>query len=202
MPNGKFILTENGRHFNSQYYYKRTQKPFEENDLSPWLSYSPTLHHAYCHYCWLFGNEDTKKGIWCTGYTDWKHVQRSISIHSLSKTHLQNAVAAASFLKKADISHQLNQQINEEAKKWRYVVNIFFDTIRTLSGLGVAFRGHREKMDEENPGIYLFRFLTTLLGMLSRFLMTLLGSCLKNIYSKKFIYVVKLSMARPLCQES
>lgn len=40
-------------------------------------------------------------------------------------------------------------------KKWRYVLNIFFDTIRTLSGLGVAFRGHREKMDEENPGIYL-----------------------------------------------
>ncbi|KAE9521916.1 hypothetical protein AGLY_017723 [Aphis glycines] len=130
----------------------------------PWLSYSPTKHYAYFHYCWLFGDEAEKRSAWYTGFTTWKHFYQSSMRHGLSKVHLNNAVTATTFLQKSDIHHKLNKQINEEAKKWTTILNIIFDTVRTLSGLGVAFRGHRENiLSDDYPGIYL-----TIIKLISR----------------------------------
>ncbi|XP_017468984.1 PREDICTED: zinc finger MYM-type protein 1-like [Rhagoletis zephyria] len=112
--------------------------------------------YAFCYCCWLFGDESTKRSVWCTGYTDWKHLSKSAKAHGRSKAHLSSAIAASSFRKKLDIRHKLDNQITEEAKKWRTLLNIFSDTVRTLSGLGLALRGHRENLlEDENPGIYL-----------------------------------------------
>ncbi|XP_043263016.1 uncharacterized protein LOC122403525 [Colletes gigas] len=156
MPGGEFKQSSDKRRFNSSFYYKNKKKPFMEDNYSPWLSYSPTKNYAYCHYCWLFGDEIAKKSIWYVGFTDWKHCHQSATQHSLSKAHLSNAVAAATFLQKNDIRHKLEQQISEEAKKWHAILNILFDTVKTLSGLGVGFRGHRENLQKvEHPGIYL-----------------------------------------------
>lgn len=156
MPDKKFNLSNDKRHFSSSLYFKNKKNHFVGNNCSPWLSYSPTKHYAYCHYCWLFGDESAKKSSWYTGFTNWKHCHQSSIRHGLSKVHLNNAVAAATFLQKADIRHKLNHQISEEAKKWNIILNILFDVVKTLSGLGVAFRGHRENLHkDEYPGIYL-----------------------------------------------
>lgn len=156
MPDGKFKQSTDKRHFNSSLYFINNKKPFMNQSRSPWLSYSVTQNYAYCHFCWLFGDEVVRKSSWYTGFTDWKHFSRSVMQHSLSKVHLNNAVAVSIFLKKEDIRHQVNQQISNAAKKWRTILNVLLDTVKTLSALGVAFRGHRENMQKDDyPGIYL-----------------------------------------------
>ncbi|XP_033213675.1 uncharacterized protein LOC117170751 [Belonocnema kinseyi] len=155
MPGGEFKQSNDKRRFNSTFYYHDEKKPLISDNCSPWLSYFPTKHYAYCHFCWSFGDETAKKSAWCRGFTDWKHCHSSVKKHSLSRIHLQNAVAAASFLRRNDIRRGLDQQITEEANKWRTILEILFDTVKTLSGLGIAFRGHRENLQDENHGIYL-----------------------------------------------
>ncbi|XP_069465605.1 zinc finger MYM-type protein 1-like [Ambystoma mexicanum] len=49
----------------------------------------------------------------------------------------------------------LDKQISEEAKKWHEVLTILLDIVRSLSTLGMPFRGHRENLDGLNCGLFL-----------------------------------------------
>ncbi|KAF0701740.1 zinc finger MYM-type protein 6-like, partial [Aphis craccivora] len=188
----EYKLSNDKSHFRSSWYYINKKKSFVGDNNSPWLSYSPSKHYAYCHYCWLFGDEATKRSAWYTGFTTWKHFYQSSMRHGLSKVHLNNGIAAATFLQKSDIHHKLNKQISEEAKKWKTILNILFDTVKTLSGLGVAFRGHRANLqNDEYPGIYL-----TVIKLISRhnpILFTHIESPNKIKYSSKTIIYELLS---------
>jgi len=40
-------------------------------------------------------------------------------------------------------------------KKWREILKLLFDVVLTLSGLGLAFRGHRKNINDARCGVYL-----------------------------------------------
>ena len=175
LQDGMFKLINKHR-FKSTFYYISNQNARMPSvssgpKSSSWLSYSPSGHYAYCHVCWLFADEKSKRSVWLTGFTDWGHIHTSAKKHSRSKSHLNNVLAATHFLAGKDISHELNKQLSDEAEKWRTVLNILFDTVKTLSSLGLAFRGHRENMrNEKFPGIYL-----SIIQLISRHNPTLLA---------------------------
>jgi len=50
----------------------------------------------------------------------------------------------------------LSNQIGDEVKKWKQILTILFDTVRTLYASGIPLRGHRENIGiPGNHGIYL-----------------------------------------------
>jgi hypothetical protein len=49
----------------------------------------------------------------------------------------------------------ISKQYSLEVKKWREILKLLFDLVLTLSGLGLAFRGHRENINDARCGVYL-----------------------------------------------
>ncbi|KAL4131264.1 hypothetical protein QTP88_008601 [Uroleucon formosanum] len=122
------IMNKNERQyaFDSKFYfYINKKEKLSESYKSSWLAYSPRNHYAYCHFCWIFGDNEAKKSSWYRGFTDWKHFKDSYSAHA-------------------------------QIKKWKEILTILFDTVRTLCASGLPLRSHRENIGiPGNHGIYL-----------------------------------------------
>lgn len=153
------IMNKNERQyaFDSKFYFYINKKDkLSESYKSSWLAYSPRNHYAYCHFCWIFGDNEAKKSSWYRGFTDWKHFKDSYSAHAQSKMHLRSSIATFNFKKLKDIKSSLSNQIDDEVKKWKEILTILFDTVRTLCASGLPLRGHRENIGiPGNHGIYL-----------------------------------------------
>ncbi|KAF0714077.1 zinc finger MYM-type protein 1-like, partial [Aphis craccivora] len=153
------IMNKNERQyaFDSKFYFYINKKDkLSESYKSSWLAYSPRNHYAYCHFCWIFGENEAKKSSWYRGFTDWKHFKDSYSAHAQSKMHLRSSIATFNFKKLKDIKSSLSNQIDDEVKKWKEILTILFDTVRTLCASGLPLRGHRENIGiPGNHGIYL-----------------------------------------------
>jgi len=119
------------------------------------MSYSIIQNVVYCHPCWLFGDNATKQSIWVSGYSDWKHLTQSAIIHCNSKQHFRSDVALVQFSESKSIEAIISKQYSLEEKKWREILKLLFDVVLTLSGLGLAFRGHRENIKDARCGVYL-----------------------------------------------
>ncbi|XP_025407343.1 uncharacterized protein LOC112681293 [Sipha flava] len=120
-----------------------------------WMSYSIIQNVVYCHPCWLFGDNATKQSIWVSGYSDWKHLTQSAIIHCNSKQHFRSDVALVQYSESKSIEAMISKQYSLEVKKWREILKLLFDVVLTISGLGLAFRGHRENINDARCGVYL-----------------------------------------------
>ncbi|KAL4149938.1 hypothetical protein QTP88_003789 [Uroleucon formosanum] len=153
------IMNKNERQYASDskfYFYINKKDKLSESYKSSWLAYSPRNHYAYCHFCWIFGDNEAKKSSWYRGFTDWKHFKDSYSAHAQSKMHLRSSIATFNFKKLKDIKSSLSNQIDDEVKKWKEILIILFDTVRTLCASGLPLRSHRENIGiPGNHGIYL-----------------------------------------------
>ena len=64
-----------------------------------------------------------------------------------------NSMAHWTFLKRMPLNI-IWKNNDVEVTHWLEVVNILFDVVHTLGGLGLPFRGHREKITNIEPGSY------------------------------------------------
>ncbi|GBM27349.1 Zinc finger MYM-type protein 1 [Araneus ventricosus] len=87
------------------------------------------------------------------GYNDWKNLARSLKDHESSHSHIEGMFA----LKKRSvilgrIDTQLAKQLHGRQNYWREVLKRIVATVKLLSSLGIAFRGHRENVDSKRRG--------------------------------------------------
>ncbi|KAL4147861.1 hypothetical protein QTP88_002198 [Uroleucon formosanum] len=76
------------RKFSSEFYFKTVRSGVRIPRL--WLCYSVVLDCVYCETCWLFASRLEKfKNNWIVGINDWHHIGEKISVHEISKQHIQ-----------------------------------------------------------------------------------------------------------------
>lgn len=144
--------TASNRSFSTEYYsvVTKTGQKLERT----WLCYSEIKNSVYCEPCWLFSDraDPNFKGKWCDGtINDWQGLSKKIKKHENSVIHL-NACEVYSRWKKNKIDFHFKVDI----EKWRKILTRIIDVILTLSMCNLAFRGHREDIQEsDNCGNFL-----------------------------------------------
>lgn len=91
-----------------------------------------------------------------SGSSDWKHLTQSAIIHCNSKQHFRSDVTLVQFSESKSIKAIISKQYSSEVKRWREILKLLFDVVLTLLGLGLAFRGHRENINDARCGVYLW----------------------------------------------
>lgn len=145
-PSGPFPKdpNQNNRCFSTSYYVS-VSKYGAVNRF--WLCYSKILDAAYCQPCWLFASQ--RNNVWRTGNRDWKHLSERIKEHSFSSGHTE-ACAVYNLWKRNDtVDREVENEIRKEASFWKMVLTRLFDIILTLAKSSLAFRGHRENLNQE-----------------------------------------------------
>ncbi|XP_072380630.1 zinc finger MYM-type protein 1-like [Diabrotica undecimpunctata] len=137
--------------------YKRSFK-IEIYEKTDWLCGCATTNTLYCFPCLLFGDEEsewTKYGI-----KDLVHLSEKIKKHQHSKSHI-SAKLGFNLLGKQDIRQQLNSAYrlniakhNEQIKNNRYVLSKIINCVKFCGAFELALRGHDERKDSINPGIF------------------------------------------------
>ncbi|KAF8785509.1 hypothetical protein HNY73_011033 [Argiope bruennichi] len=102
----------------------------------------------YCFVCKLLSTTNSKTKF-RTSYKDWKNLTRSPREHESSPYHIE----AMFTLKKRSgilgrIDTQLAKQLNSQQNYWREVQKRSLATVKLLSSLAIAFRGHRENVSK------------------------------------------------------
>ena len=82
----KFPKNNKGRHF-SKFHCKR-KLPNGEIIDRPWIIYSVSNDKIFCFYCKIFQNNILNSISTC-GYDDWWNIAKMLSLHEISKHHLQ-----------------------------------------------------------------------------------------------------------------
>ncbi|XP_072377882.1 zinc finger MYM-type protein 1-like [Diabrotica undecimpunctata] len=137
--------------------YKRSFK-IEIYEKTDWFCGCATTNTLYCFSCLLFGDEEsewTKYGI-----KDLVHLSEKIKKHQHSKSHI-SAKLGFNLLGKQDIRQQLNSAYrlniskhNEQIKNNRYVLSKIINCVKFCGAFELALRGHDERKDSINPGIF------------------------------------------------
>lgn len=134
-------------------------RKFNKNvyDKNSWICGCEETNKLFCFVCVLFGGDETwsKKGT-----DDLVHIWDKMKTHEKSKVHMNN-VFSFSILGKINIRTQLNSAYrndlikhNNQVDKNRYVLNKIINCIRFCGAFELALRGHDEKENSENRGIF------------------------------------------------
>jgi len=113
----------------------------------------------FCFPCVIFSRSNeiswSKLGI-----DDLCHLSAKIKSHEKTQSHI-NAQLSLKLLGKQDIRQQLNSafrlnilKFNEQVKENRYILSKIIDCIRFCGAFELALRGHDEKADSINPGVF------------------------------------------------
>jgi hypothetical protein len=150
-PKGPFLKDSDNRSFLEKHYYIVSKSGVKLERT--WLSYSLILQKAYCEPCWLFANRASKKiqNVWIEGYNDWKHIVDAIERHETSKIHLDSCLTYQQWRLHGTLDEEQESMIKKEKSFWRQVLSRLLDVTLTLSTCNLAFRGHREKADSNDP---------------------------------------------------
>lgn len=146
-------MPDGNRGFAFSYYYLTNS--LGEKVRRPWLAYSYRGDYCYCHTCWLFGSREAQDGPFVQGTNDWKGLSRLIQRHSISHRHRECTTAYAMFVKDKSVDKNMKKLVDEEAQRWRNVLTRQFGLLKVITGLGLPIRGHREDINDANPGVYL-----------------------------------------------
>ncbi|XP_006009466.1 uncharacterized protein LOC102349681 [Latimeria chalumnae] len=142
--------------------YGKTARQFQTSWYGSykWLTGSTVSNKVYCWPCLLL---TTKKSTWSSeGYSDWKNLSRSASLHCSSKEHIQNEVSLKRLEREetpvgALLSEQRRLailQYNDNVRKNREVLKRLIDISVVLSRQELAFHGYDEPADLINQGNY------------------------------------------------
>ncbi|XP_028412950.1 uncharacterized protein LOC114535828 [Dendronephthya gigantea] len=135
----------------------------EENET---LSYDPAF---LVDECLRGGNVRPNQGSAFTnsGFSNWKKQYSAITKHETSESHINAKIAQVVFLQGLSIDSCLEKQEKSEILRRkreivtnRNVMKRVVDTVLLLGKQGLAFRGHRESLD--NPEINRGNYLETL----------------------------------------
>lgn len=124
-----------------------------------WVIFSPALEAVFCFPCRLFGNARQQKQIESfreIGFKDWKHCQRSFSLHENSASHMENSMTyrtRQNSRSTVDAGHLKQHKLNMQY--WRDVLDRVVSVIKFLAKRGLAFRGSNEVFGSEFNGNYL-----------------------------------------------
>ncbi|XP_060855369.1 uncharacterized protein LOC132933049 [Metopolophium dirhodum] len=125
-----------------------------------WLCGCSKTNRLFCFPCILFCRTSGDKNWSQNGINDLAHLNNKISTHIKSSLHL-NAHLNLKLLGKQDIRQQLSnafrlsiQKHNETVTNNRYILSKIIDCIKFCGAFELALRGHNEKSDSENPGIF------------------------------------------------
>lgn len=148
----------NGRSFGDS-NYTRTLGNGEKYDRK-WLVYSRKKDRVYCFCCVLF-----KKGAQSPitsaggGYNDWHNIHSRLEEHEKSRDHIDSLTAwietETRLKKKITIDAKLQNAIEKERKYWKEVMKRVMFIVKGLATSNLAFRGSKEKIDDDNNGNFL-----------------------------------------------
>lgn len=144
------------------------KRSFQKNwyDIFDWLEYSDASDKAFCFPCRCFkGNEINSSYSESTfssnGFKAWYRAIDAFKKHQSSKCHLNSAKALADFINLKSIDCVLDKNRLEEISrkekdrlKNREFMNRIIDIIICLGKSGRPFRGHDEKSDSCNQGLF------------------------------------------------
>ncbi|KAL4103838.1 hypothetical protein QTP88_019173 [Uroleucon formosanum] len=129
------------RKFSSEFYFKTVRSGVRIPRL--WLCYSVVLDCVYCETCWLFASRLEKfKNNWIVGINDWHHIGEKISVHEISKQHIQAVEFRNIWSQNKTIVSQLETQINKEALFWKNILTRLIKIILFLTAGNTALRGN------------------------------------------------------------
>ena len=138
----------------------------EDNSRRKWITYSKSKDALFCIPCLLFSdsasrgeNQRTNQGnsFTCAGFSSWHKQYSSVPNHEKTQSHKEAVIAQALFLQEKTLKDLLNKQ--EESSRLRRkrkveanrnVMQRIVDTISFLGKQGLAFRGHREHVDDDS----------------------------------------------------
>ena len=108
----------------------------------------------------MFGYDNGDTAWTKTGHTDLKKLPEKIRKHAASKKHI-NCTIDLSHLGQANIAVALNEghelsiaRHNEAVRKNRKVLSKIIDCIKFCGEFELLLRGHDERVDSTNPGVF------------------------------------------------
>lgn len=157
---------ESYRKFNSEYYKK-----------VDWLCGCEVSNKLFCFICLLCCNNRNESWV-KDGIGDLAHLAKKIEKHEVSISHKNAAVdlrilGRRNIMQVLDSAYRLSlMQKNETVKKNRYILSRIIECIKFCGIFEVALRGHDEREDSLNPGVFrgLVNFSSELDGVLKRHL--------------------------------
>lgn len=150
-PKGPFPVDNNCRHF-SEFYYSTITKNGQHLQLS-WLCYSRIKNAVFCQPCWLFSRQESN---WTgTGISDWQGLSKKIKLHLKSESHINSCFIYDSWKKNQTISETTEKEIESESKFWKQVLERLINITLMLAQGSLAFRGHRENINDVYSGNFL-----------------------------------------------
>ncbi|GBP41601.1 hypothetical protein EVAR_34034_1 [Eumeta japonica] len=85
------------------------------------------------------------------GYDDWKHIVDAIERHETSKIHLDSCLTYQQWRLHGALDEEQESVTKKEKSFWRQVLSRLLEVTLILSTCNLAFRGHREKADSNDP---------------------------------------------------
>lgn len=116
------------------------------------MCYSPKENKAYCEPCWLFSTTNTS---WKQGTSDWKGLSAKVKHHAQSQYHITSCyIIYDQWKRNKCIDKALEKRIQDECNFWQQILGRLIITL-ILTKNSLAFRGHRETIDEVYNGNFL-----------------------------------------------
>ncbi|XP_060968307.1 uncharacterized protein LOC133035885 [Cannabis sativa] len=147
-----------GRNFSSWHYIR--ELPNGEKQDRKWLIYSVSLDKVFCFCCKLFATKKHLVGFLAEGgFNDWHNISDRLKSHERSIQHIESIASWVELEKrlkmKLTIDASLEEQINQEKKHWKQVLERILAIVKRFGQNNLAFRGDREKLYEKNNGNFL-----------------------------------------------
>ncbi|XP_060968757.1 uncharacterized protein LOC115710798 [Cannabis sativa] len=93
------------------------------------------------------------------GFNDWHNISDRLKSHEQSTQHIESIASWVELEKrlkmKLTIDASLEEQINQEKKHWKQVLERILAIVKRFGQNNLAFRGDREKLYEKNNGNFL-----------------------------------------------
>jgi hypothetical protein len=120
--------------------------------------YSNELDSIFCFCCKLFNSESCTNQLANQGTNDWRNLSGKIKRHETSSEHITNMNTWSNLqirlLKNKTIDKSVQELINKEKDRWKNVLQRIIAIIKTLGKNNLPFRITKEKIYQENNGIF------------------------------------------------
>lgn len=157
VKNLKYPISESGRKFSENYYYKSLKNG--EKIKRDWLVYSISHDAVFCFCCKIFGTSFIGNLNNQIGFSDWHHLSEILGRHEQSVRHNKNVKQWISLIKMLNQKSTVNQMelrlLESEKKYWFNVMERIVSIIQYLSRQCLALRGSSSKLYEPNNGNFL-----------------------------------------------
>lgn len=125
-----------------------------------WLCECSKVNRLFCFLCIVFSRKSRDNNWVQNAVNDLGHLSLKIKMHEKSIAHISSCLSL-NLLGKQDIRQQLSgayrlsiKKYNETVAHNRHILSKIIDCIKFCGAFDLALRGHNEKSDSVNPGIF------------------------------------------------